>query len=108
MNRWFNKEVPYQGKKYPLHYVMLLKARELAHYLIGKKTMPDFATPVYAVERQNSDEIRQKILNMSYSGWRMTGFSKRTLYYMKENTKSGKPFTLNKHVRERLAEWSLA
>lgn len=108
MNRRFNKSVSYQGKEYPWHYVMLLKARELAHYPNGKKTMPDFSTPVYAVDRQNSDEIRQKILNMSYSGWRMTGFSKRTLYYIEENTKSGKPFTLNKHVRERLAEWSVA
>jgi len=30
------------------------------------------------------------------------GFSKGTLYYMKKNAKGNKPFTLNKHVRERL------
>ncbi|MCM2466009.1 CRISPR-associated protein Cas1 [Methanoculleus sp. CWC-02] len=107
VNRWFNKTVPYLGKEYPWHYVMLLKARELAHYLIGKKTMSAFVTPMYTVERQDSDEIRQKILNVPYAEWKKMGFSKGTLHYMKQNTKNGKSFTLNKHVRERLAEWGV-
>ena len=85
--------------------MMLLKARELAHYLVGKKKMPDFVIPAYTVERQDSDEIRQKILNMSYTEWKKMGFSKGTLHYMKQNAKSGKPFTLNKHVQERLEQW---
>jgi hypothetical protein len=47
------------------HYPVLLIAaikypREMVYYLIGKKTMPDFVTPLYTVERQDSDEIRQK------------------------------------------------
>jgi CRISPR-associated protein Cas1 len=104
VNRWMNKTVEYQGKDYPWHYDMPLKARELAHYLVGKK-MPDFVVPAYAVERQDSDEIRQKILDMSYTEWEKMGFSKGTLHYMKENAKSGKPFMLNKHVRERLEQW---
>ena len=33
------------------------------------------------------------------------GFSKGTLYYMKENAKGDKPFTLNAHVRERVEMW---
>lgn len=33
------------------------------------------------------------------------GFSNRTLYYMKQNAKDDKPFTLNAHVRERLEAW---
>jgi CRISPR-associated protein Cas1 len=102
VNRWFNKTVQYQCKEYPWHYVMLLKARELAHYLFGKKKMPDFVAPAYTVDRQDSDEIRQKILDISYTEWKEMGFSKGTLHYMKQNAKSGNPFTLNEHVRERL------
>jgi len=52
VNRWFNKTVQYQGKEYPWHYVMLLKARQLAHCLVGKK-MPDFVAPAYADYRFN-------------------------------------------------------
>jgi len=33
------------------------------------------------------------------------GFSKGTLHYMKKNAAGNKPFTLNKHVRERLDQW---
>lgn len=77
---------------------------ELAHCLVGKK-MPDFVAPAYMVERQDSDATRQKILNLSYTEWKKMGFSKGTLHYMKQNAKSGKPYTLNKHVRERLEQW---
>jgi hypothetical protein len=34
-----------------------------------------------------------------------SGFSKGTLNYMKKNAESEKPFTLNKHVKERLDQW---
>jgi len=33
------------------------------------------------------------------------GFSKGGLNYMKKDAESDKPFTLNKHVRERLDQW---
>jgi len=33
------------------------------------------------------------------------GYSKGTLHYMKKNAESNKPFTLNKHVRERVNLW---
>lgn len=84
---------------------MLLKTRELAQYLIGKKKTLDFSKPAYAVERYDSDEIRQKIISITYSDWKKMGFSKGTLHYMKKNAEADKPFTLNSHVRERLEMW---
>ncbi len=35
------------------------------------------------------------------------GFSKGTLPYMKKNAESDKPFTLNKHGRERVNQWDI-
>ena len=63
--------------------------------------------PYYAVERLDSEDIRQKILGISYTDWKKRGFSKGTLYYMKQNAKDDKPFTLNVHVRERLEMWEV-
>ncbi len=37
MNSWLNKSVNYQEKEVSWNYVIFLKTRELAHYLIGKK-----------------------------------------------------------------------
>jgi hypothetical protein len=47
----------------------------------------------------------KKIFVISYADWQKMGFSKGTLHYMKKNTERKKPFTLNKHVRERLDQW---
>ena len=54
---------------------------------------------------QDSEDIKQKILGISYTEWKKRGFSKGTLHYMKQNAKGDKPFTLNAHVRERVNKW---
>lgn len=105
VNRWFNKVVEYQGKETAWSYIIFLKTRELAHYLTGKKRKFDFATPPYEIERQDSEEMRRKILTIPYAEWKKMGFSKGTLFYLKKNARGGKPFTINKHVRERLEQW---
>ena len=84
---------------------MLLKTRELDQYLVEKRKTIDFSKLYYAVERQDSEDIRQKILGISYTDWKKMGFSKGTLHYMKQNAKGDKPFTLNAHVRERVLQW---
>lgn len=85
----------------------MLKTRELDQFLSGKKRKLDFTNPSYKIERQDTDEIRKKILSISYSEWKKMGFSKGTLHYMKQNAKGDKPFTLNAHVRERLEMWGV-
>jgi len=105
INLWFNKRVSYQGNMTMWNYVMFLKTRELSQYLVGKRKEIDFVDPQYETKRQDSSDIRQKILSISYSDWKKLGFSKGTLHYMKLNAKADKPFTLNAHVRERLDKW---
>jgi CRISP-associated protein Cas1 len=107
VNRWMNKTIEYQGKEYTWAYVLLLKTRELAHYLVGKKGKLDLVSPGYEVDRQDSDEIRRKILSISYTDWKNLGFSKGTLHYLKKNARDERPFTINSHVRERLEMWSI-
>jgi CRISPR-associated protein Cas1 len=51
------------------------------------------------------DEMRKKILSIPYAQWKKRGFSKGTLHYMKKNAKSEQPFSLNKHVKERVELW---
>lgn len=97
-----NKKVSCQGKESTWSYVIFLKVRELAHYFTSKKEKPDFVKPEYDVERIDSYDIRQKILNISDVDWKKLGFSKGALNYMKQNAKSDKPFNLNAHVKGRL------
>ncbi|WP_406661486.1 hypothetical protein V7O66_02920 [Methanolobus sp. ZRKC3] len=63
------------------------------------------ARPVYVGKRDDTDLLRKKIIDMSYTEWKKMGFSKGTLHYMKQNARCEMPFTLNAHVRERLEKW---
>ncbi|WMW22919.1 CRISPR-associated endonuclease Cas1 [Methanolobus mangrovi] len=105
INLWFNKRVNYKGNMTMWSYVMFLKTRELAQYLVGKRQETDFVEPQYETKRQDTNDIRQKILSISYSDWKKLGFSKGTLHYMKKNAKADTPFTLNAHNKERLDKW---
>ncbi|MDD4250397.1 MAG: CRISPR-associated endonuclease Cas1, partial [Methanosarcina sp.] len=72
--------------------------------IYGQKRKPDFSSE-FRGQRVDSQEIRQKILSISYSDWKKLGFSKGSLYYMKQNATSDKPFTLNSHFLERVKAW---
>jgi CRISPR-associated protein Cas1 len=104
-DNWMNKKVAYKKQSVMWSYALLLKTRELAQYLVGKRKSIDFSKPAYSVERQDSEDVRQKILSISYNDWKNMGFSKGTLHYMKKNAEADKPFTLNAHVKERLELW---
>ncbi|UGV41369.1 CRISPR-associated protein Cas1 [Methanococcoides orientis] len=100
-----NGKAEYRKKNNSWGSVLLFKARELSHHLVGKRKAAEFMKTVYVGERDDSDLLRKKIIDISYTEWKKMGFSKGTLHYIKQNTKSDKPFTLNVHVRERLEKW---
>jgi len=74
-----NQAVGYGYKQTTWGSTLLLKARELAHNLIGKTNKLDFVIPEFGGKRVDSQEIRQKILGISYADWKKLGFSKGTL-----------------------------
>ncbi|MCM1987488.1 CRISPR-associated endonuclease Cas1 [Methanococcoides seepicolus] len=104
-NSVMNGKVEYRKKNSSWGSVLLVKARELSHQLVGKRKTVDFVKPVYIAERDDSDLLRKKIIDMPYVEWTKMGFSKGTLHYMKQNAMGDKPFTLNTHVKERLDKW---
>lgn len=104
-NSVMNGKVEYSKKNTTWGSVLLLKARELAQYLVGKRKTIEFSKPAYVGKRDDTDILRKKILAIGYAEWKEIGFSKGTLHYMKKNAKADKPFTLNAHVKERLEMW---
>lgn len=71
-----NNKVAYKGKSMIWCYVLLLKTRELAQHLVGKGKTIDFSKPDYAVERQDFEDVRQKILSIYYTDWMNMEFFK--------------------------------
>lgn len=104
VNKLFNKKIEYGGYQCSLSYVILLKTRELAQFVLGKSKIIDFDKPKIELSRIDTEDLRQQIIDMPYVKWKKLGFSKGTLHYMKQNAMQDKPFTINKHVKERLEE----
>jgi CRISPR-associated protein Cas1 len=98
----FSKTVKYKKRNYQWNTVMDMKVHELSDFLVGKRKTIDFSIPTIKLYRDDNTEMRNKILDISYSDWNNMGFSKGTLHYLKKNASSGRSFTVNKHVRERL------
>jgi CRISPR-associated protein Cas1 len=67
--------------------VIDLKAQELSNYLTEKRSRLNFLDPGLELQRKDSDEIRKKILALSYSEWKKLGLSKGSLWYMKKIVK---------------------
>ena len=98
----FKTPVEYQGSNYNWSYIIFLKARELAHYLLNKKNAIDFNSPHVELERKDSSNLRQKILDLSYSQAKKLGIGKGALHYLKKNAKSEKPFKVYRKIDDKL------
>lgn len=98
----FSSNVPDQKASYEWSYVVSLKARELAHQIVGKRKLIDFSCPEPNLKREDTYELREKILTMPYSEWKKMGYSKGTLHYLKLNAKEDKPFKICGKNRNRV------
>ncbi|MDG6244851.1 MAG: CRISPR-associated endonuclease Cas1, partial [Methanolobus sp.] len=79
-NLVMNSKVEYSKKNTTWGSFLLLKARELAQYLVGKRKTIEFSKPVYVGKRDDTDILRTKILAIGYTEWKEMGFSKGTLH----------------------------
>lgn len=102
VERQFNKKTSYLGMEYSWHYIILLKARELGQYLMEKRKTLKFSEPNVRLNRNDSHELREKIIDLSYSEGKKIGIGKGSLWYMKRNAMSDKPFKVYGKVKERL------
>jgi len=102
LDNTFSQTVKYKGYNQQWGMVIQVKAQELSNYLVSKQKGIDLGSPEPFLERVDNIELRNKIMNISYTEWKKMGFSKGTLHYMKQNAKADKPFTLNKHIKNRI------
>jgi CRISPR-associated protein Cas1 len=107
INLQFNKKVKYKGQLYSWSYVLITQIRELAHYFLGLKRKIDFTKPEFDIEREDTEEIRTLISNISYKKWKDLGFSKGTLHPMKQKAIESKPFYITENVKKRLLSKSI-
>jgi CRISP-associated protein Cas1 len=105
VNSMFTSKMKYGKKNWEWAYIIERKTNELANYLAGKRKILDMSKPTPKIDRIDNAEMREKILKMSYSEWKKTGFSKGTLHYLKKNAEDDKPFIVYGKVIEKLKDF---
>jgi len=78
----------------------------IAECFDGRRKTLDFSSPKPNLKRQDKQDMREKILRISYGEWEKRGYSKGTLHNLKQNVRFGKPFSMNEHVRKRVEGWA--
>lgn len=97
-----NRRVFYKNNDRTWAYIIMMKTHEFGQFLLGKRKDMDFSIPKLELDRTDTLELREKILAIPYTKAKELGFSKGTLWYMKKNAKSGKPFKVYGKVKERI------
>lgn len=98
----FNSGVQYRGRTLKWDTVILRKTQELARYLSGKSKEISFVEPCPKLERTDSRDLRDRILQLSQCEAKALGISRSTLHYLRRNARSSKPFKTYRKVASRL------
>lgn len=97
----FARKAPYKGRNHSYEDILLQNLRMLANHLYGKESV-DFSVPLFSIERNDSNDIRNRISNMSPSERKSKGINKSTLWYQKQHIKQGRPMKLYRKTREKI------
>jgi CRISPR-associated protein Cas1 len=98
----FNSGVKYKGLTLKWDTLIAVKANELARFLTGKSSLIDFSEPALKLERQDSGEVRERILSLTQAEAEKVGIQKSTLHYLRKRARNEQPFKIYSIVREKM------
>jgi len=91
INSNFNVRYNYKnGKNYSYHVILQNNLQQLSNFIIDNKKEFDFVIPKIKIERNDSIELREKLLNMTNQERKELGINKSTLWYIQKNRSEGK------------------
>ena len=70
--------------------------------MLGKKKSIAFTDPTPVIVRDDTEELRQKVMGIGYNQWKKMGYSKGTLHQLKAKARKDAPFRIYGVVEEKL------
>ena len=98
----FNEGTRYRGGIRKWDTIIQLKTLELARYLTGKSKDVNFVEPSPNLVRNDSREMRSRILQLSQEEAKTLGIGKSTLHYLRKHARGDKSFKTYRKVAERI------
>jgi len=106
VNVQLTNRVKFHGKSWEWGYVIIQKTSEFVNYLNGANSDFGFIEPSPILLRDDTPELREKVLAISYYKWMKAGYSKGSLHYLKKNARSEKPFRVYGKMKDKLDAYS--
>jgi CRISPR-associated protein Cas1 len=100
----FNSRVFYNGKYYSYQNVLYENVRMLANYIMCKSSKLQFNIPEFEIKREDTLEIRNKILSLTPEDRKRLNINKSTLWYIQKHIKEGKKVKVYSKVMDKLAD----
>jgi len=91
INSNFNAKYNYKnGKNYSYQIILQDNIQQLSNFILEKKKEFDFVIPKINLNRNDSLELREKILSMTTEERKQLGLNKSTLWHIKKSLSEGK------------------
>jgi len=98
----FNSKAPYKGKNYSFSNILHENILRLANYIMNKSEKISFDVPRLEIKRNDDVILQERILEMTPAERKRLEIGKTTLWYMKENLKSGSKIRIYKKILDKL------
>lgn len=99
----FNAKALYEDKHHSYQNILLENVRILADYISGKSKTLEFDIPNLELIREDSTELRDKILIMTPEERKRLNLRRNTLWYMKKHIKEGKRIKVYRKVLTKIS-----
>ena len=86
----FNKRYEFRNKQHTLENIIFENVRELSRYTSGKAKTLEFKIPDIAISRNDTIDVKNRIISIDPEKRKALKINKSTLWYQQKKIKEGK------------------
>ncbi len=98
----FNKRYEFRNKQHRLENIMFENVRELSRYISGKTKTLDFKIPDIAISRNDTIDMKNRIMLIDTQKRKDLKINKSTLWYQQKRIKEGKTIKMYNKTRVKI------
>jgi CRISPR-associated protein Cas1 len=98
----FNRKMPFKSKNYSYQSILQDNVQQLANVILNKSNSSLFNVPQLVIERNDTVELKDRILAISPNERRKLGINKSTIWYQQKNLREGKNIKVYNKVMSKL------
>ena len=98
-----NQTVEYRSKLHSYEFILLDNVRNLANYIADNKITLSFEIPTFIINRSDTKELRNTILQITPEDRKRLGINKSTLWYQQKALREGRKIKVYLKVKNKIS-----